>query len=240
MSSEEEIAVDGFDPSLFADLADDQNFDESAMLELVDKVEQEINQERGFLAWCRALSTEARLGVAIASTLLTVAVLGAPSPKFFSASWIRVVFNLGSLGILTGSSIWFGLRPLHRPGVPRGFDSLVVVLSLLALVILAILPITAPMPDAPDDWAHAMGCLYIGTILALPSYIILRLLDRGGRPISAFLAASAAALAANAALAMRCDNTSFGHMLKGHVSIGLLYVTLVAVWYYGVKRLLRT
>ncbi|MBX2813027.1 MAG: DUF1109 family protein [Myxococcales bacterium] len=241
MSPNKEAAIGGKDPEFEAPYPEQIPLSEDELQTLISDVESELRQERGGFSYLRCLPSSLRVGLGLGVSALVVAVVSIwlPRTDLSEVFLARLLIILGVLGILLGASVWYGLHPLHRPPLPRGYDKLLVVVSLVSLVVLAYWPLAIPMPSKPDDWGHAVPCLFMGTLFGLPVYLVLRLLDRGGRPIAAFLAAASAALAANGALALFCDNTSIGHVLRGHASVGFLFVGTLVLWRVVVGQLLE-
>ena len=61
-------------------------------------------------------------------------------------------------------------------------------------------------------------CGLVGALVALPVYLLVRLLDRGSS-LSAVAAGTAAGLAGNTFLQMHCANTGTAHMALGHAMV---------------------
>ncbi|MEL6189934.1 MAG: hypothetical protein AAFU79_35365, partial [Myxococcota bacterium] len=181
-----------------------------------------------------------RMAFGLALSLLVVGGIATFNPRsdmHMVALW-RVAVVMLSSAALFGASVWFGLRPLHRPPVPYWVEPGIVVVALVGMLLLAFLPL-APMPKGDSgEWMYAWKCLYSGLIFSLPAYWLIRWLDRGGRRMSSFLAAAAAGLSGNAALAMACDNDSIEHLLKGHAPVGFVFVAAVGLWRWTISRLL--
>lgn len=205
---------------------------ESEVDDLLAGLEARLEKERGPLAWLRARPTSSRLGLALGvpTGLVLATALLAPRADFGSLpAWRVIVVVLGTAALLA-ASVWFGLRPLHRPAVPRWVEPLVLGSAVTGGGVLALLPVLGGVEGhGPTDWAHAMGCMYGGLIVAVPAFVIVRLLDHGGRAWSSLLAASAAGLGANGVLAMHCANDAFGHLMRGHVVVAVGFVAAVAL-----------
>ena len=239
MGPRKDADIDGIDPLFFEGLTDEEGFDEEAANEIFLSLEPELEKEDRLLGWFRSLPSGVRFFTGVVVSLLLVAVVGLFMPGHHVAMmpfW-RLATMLSAISVLLVASVWFSLRPLHRPPTRAGLEVGLVGLALISLFALAYLPLADPMPDAPKDWAHASMCLFAGLVLCIPAYIVIRLLDRGGRQSSALLAATASALAANAALAMHCENTSIEHTLKGHAMIGVVFVGAIALWRWVMNQL---
>lgn len=240
MSQAKDPDVEGFDPTFFKGIAEDGPLADEIMKSLYSEVEADIARERGPIAWLRSRPTSSRVGLGVGvsvGVVLAVALFSPRSDLSAMPAW-RLAVTMGAVGVLFATSVWFGLRPLHRPQAPAWLDPMLVVSALMAMVALAYLPLADPMPHDHEDWAHALPCMFSGLVLGIPAYIVIRLVDRGGRPASAFLAASAAALAGNVAISMHCENNSLGHLLRGHVTIGLFFIGVVTLWRVVITRLL--
>lgn len=211
--------------------------DDSADLDaLFGAIEEEIEAERGPRAWLRSRSTPARVALAVGMFVGLTVGLAVLSPRsdLSMLPWWRVALVIGALAGLFGASLWFSLEPLHRAGAPVWVRRAVVGAALAGMAALAWLPL-APM-DKDDPSLHgALPCLYAGVAIGLPAFVLFRWMDRGGRPTSAVLAAAGAALASNAATSLHCGNDSALHILQGHLSIGVVYVLVVAAWRWATK-----
>lgn len=242
MSGPEHTNPEDLDPSFFEGLSEDSDaFDEAALGDVFASLEADVEKERGPIAWFRNLRSSARLGIGLGLSVGMVLAMALFSPRSdldVLPAWRLGVF-IGSVAVLFGASVWFGLRPLHRPPMPAWVEPGLVAGALLGMVVLTLLPLAPPMPYEHDDWQHAFGCMFSGVLLGLPAYVLIRMLDRGGRRASAFLAAAAAALSANATLAMHCENDSVGHLLRGHATVGLIFVGAVAIWRWSISQLQR-
>lgn len=205
-------------------------------------LEERLAAERGPAAWLRSRSSRARLALAMGMFVgltVTVVSLAPRSDLSILPTW-RVAVVMGSLTALFGASVWLELEPLYRAGAPIWVRRLVVSGALLGMAALAWLPLAPPVPaEDPSDLSHALPCLFGGLVLVVPAAALFRWLDRGGRAGSSYLAAAGAALAANAATALHCDNDSVLHILQGHASAGLMVVGVVALWRWGMARFWR-
>lgn len=235
MLASDDIPTD-FDASLFEGLADVDLPQDGELEDLLASTRAEVGAERGFRAWMRALPTRARVALVAVFGLTLVLLMTAASPRpdlgQLEAGALAVrafVFSLAFAG-----SLAVGLRPLHRPLAPRWVELSLVAASPLALAILAWWPLGALGTD-PDDMRAAASCFGSGLVFGLPVYVIMRLLDRGGRRAPALLAGIAAAVTSNAMLSLHCGNDAFLHVLCGHGALGLVFVLLAAigVWLFG-------
>lgn len=238
MARSEDMEFDGITPELFEELAGASELDEGSLAAMLGSVESDLARERGVSAWLRSRPTPVRIALGASLSVLIVTAIGTFNPRSdidMVAPW-RMAVVMASLAALFGASVWFGLRPLHRPPVPGWVEKGLVGLALAGMVALAFLPLE-PMPHDSGEWMYAWKCLYSGLIFSFPAYALIRWLDRGGRRMSALLAAAAAGLSGNAALAMACDNDSVVHLLKGHASVGFVFVAAVGLWRWTISRL---
>ena len=229
---------DPVDPAFFSGLAEDGRPDDATLEALLTDCEAQLDAERGARAWLRQRPTASRLGLGLGlpAGLVLVALLFAPRPDIGDVPAWRILGVVVCTAALLAASVWFGLRPLHRPPVPAWLEPAVVGAALLGAVGLAAMPLLEPIPPAgAGDWGHALGCLYGGVLIALPVFVILRLLDRGGRVFASVLSAAAAGLGANGVLALHCANDALGHTLRGHVGVmvALVGATLLWTWVRG-------
>ena len=213
--------------------------DDAALSAMFSELQDSVARERGPRGWLRALDSRTRLlvGTGLSLGLVGVVVVGSPRPDLGDIPVWRLAITFGLTVVLLGASVWFGLRPLHRPPVALWVEPAVVVVALLGICGLAFLPLLGPLPADSGGWKLAFPCLFGGLAIGVPSFLLIRLLDRGGRPFSAFLAAAAAALGANAALAAYCPKDSLGHVLQNHASLGFVFVGAVAIWRWGMTYL---
>jgi hypothetical protein len=71
-------------------------------------------------------------------------------------------------------------------------------------------------------WPGILRCFGYGTLLVLPVFGVLWLLNRDQKPalLTSVIGGVAAGLAANAALSLHCAHRSAAHLLLGHAAIG--------------------
>ncbi len=205
----------------------------------------ELERERRWSGRLKSLPGAVRWLAAAAALALPAALalvrprtdLGA-YPVFRFAGEMVVLFGLAAM------TCWPWLRALYRPR-PRagvGLAGLAVALGLPWLL--------ASLPPATGVTSHflgiaggavarqTLGCLALGTALAVPVWAVLGGLGRyaGGHSLFALFPATAAALAALAGLAVHCPLTDRGHLLGGHAPIAVLLpvaALLVRAWRSG-------
>ncbi|MCC6872992.1 MAG: hypothetical protein IT378_01690 [Sandaracinaceae bacterium] len=207
-----------------------------AMFASLSKDIQEAERKPSF--WLKSRSTAMRRAIAIASTLGVLAVgtalLMQTDRSLFSP--LRVVLALGALGILLGVSVHQALRPLHAPPAPAWTRGLVAALTVAATFALALLPTAEGHTGGVLD--HLVSpCTFIGLLIGLPVYAVLRLLDRTGG--AALAGACAAALAGNLVLEMHCPHADSVHLMASHFSVALVFVAGLGLLHLLLARLRR-
>jgi hypothetical protein len=103
-------------------------------------------------------------------------------------------------------------------------------------------PILAGFAPATESSRHAsaegaLNCFGYGALLTLPTALLLWAFDRNDRPSlrTVCLSAAALGLSANLLLELHCANGNPVHVLLGHASLGLAWLTVWAVL-RGVSR----
>lgn len=227
------------DPELFWSLADDAPSD-AELDGLFAECSARLEAERGLVSWLRARPTSARVGLALGlpTGLVLATALLAPRPDLAALPvWRVLTVVLGTVALIA-ASVWFGLRPLHRPPAPAWVEPAVLGGAVVGALALTLLPLVGGgATEAPVHWGGALGCLYRGLVMTVPAFVILRALDRGGRSLARLLAAAAAGLGANGVLAMHCANDSLGHLVKGHALVPAGFVAAVALARWGWTQL---
>jgi hypothetical protein len=181
-----------------------------------------LRNERGLRAWIRSRPTRQRLLMVLIAAL-TALVLGARQPRhdepdavvlgawvlvFLAATLVCAALALGSLG---------RLRSTGKRGVA-------IVLGSLLPVGYALAHHTAGAAAGQPLWPGILGCFGYGTLVVLPLFTMIWLLDRDEKPalLSSVITGIAAGLAANAALSLHCAQENVAHLLLGHAAIGAL------------------
>jgi hypothetical protein len=138
-------------------------------------------------------------------------------------------YPLGRLGLELGAFVAaFALclavatRGAHLPELPRRRTYGLAALAVLVVAAVGLLP---PAHLHDPYGSRGLGeffshCGLVGVVLALPVYVLIRLLDRGSS-LGALAAASAAGLAANTMLQAHCPVVDRAHMLLGHAMVGV-------------------
>lgn len=193
----------------------------------------QIDTEQNLVGWLRSRPTWMRRAFALL-TFVGVALFGVvfvPRSDFAEYPHVRMAVSIVLLGGLLFFSLMYSLRPLHRqPLSPAG-----IVTGLVAAIGLsfglALLPNpyqTDPALLPPNEvWFRALRCLYIGTLLGLPVYVMSRLFDRSRDPSHALFGAAAAGLTGQFVLLLHCPITNPTHLFFGHATVAVLFLSLV-------------
>jgi hypothetical protein len=180
-----------------------------------------VRNDKGLRAWVRSRPTRQRLLMVLIAALTALALggrrprhdqpdagtLGAWVIVFLAATLVSAALALGSLGRLRS----------------RGRRALAIGVGCLLPVGYA-LTHHAPGATAVSElhWPGIVGCFGYGSLLVLPLFVMIWLLDRDEKPalLTSVLSGIAAGLAANAALSLHCAQKSAAHLLLGHAAIG--------------------
>jgi len=205
---------------------------------MLGDVEKQIEQADGrWTFWVKSRPTWVRRAVALGAAVAVVVVFGAmllgrggpAQPAAF------VAVAVGSMFALLGTSLFLALRPLHRPPLPRWARGALVVTTLVCTCALALF---APH-EAPDPTVglvqHVSPCLFIGLLVGLPVYGLLRLLDRGGGNV-ALLGACAAGLMGDLVLQLHCPHHSLEHLMAAHFGVVLLFIGGLGAIHWAIER----
>ncbi len=183
----------------------------------------------------RSTPTSARVGVLFAAAVvvaLAASVDSARSP-LGGAPTARVLTELVILGATLLVTCVLALRPTYLPSLARSPVGLAIAGTVAVGAALAgwPTPATASLPlgpATPPSWSGAMPCLPFGILVAIPTYLVARLVDRGGRA-SRWFAAAAGALAGQLALVVRCSTYEVAHRLSTHASVGIVLLVCLAM-----------
>jgi hypothetical protein len=200
----------------------------AALDEIFEKVRDEVaHDDARPLARLRGSSTRARRAIAIASFvgIFCFAALTGTRPDLALYPTGRLALECAAYAVLIVLTIFAAVRSEAMPLLSRTKALALVAVGLVAAVVLATLPAPHTLPihlvgHSPSPaFPTGSPCMYLGLLLGIPVYAVLRLVDRGS-PLSSVLAASTAGLVANLVLQVHCPVTSVGHRLVGHASIG--------------------
>jgi hypothetical protein len=203
---------------------------------IFSQIEQTVARETGFRAWLRARPTKLRFVLASFSVLLVVLLGGVLElrPDFGEYPALRVVWLLGAYLITVFLAFRLELTlPARRSGLAAPPELLLGALGLPFLI--AFLPATEAARLAGPG--GALNCFIFGTLLTVPTAVLLWALDRDDSPSlrTVCLSAVALGLSADSLLELHCPNGNPTHLLLGHASIGLSWL---AAWFVA-RRSLR-
>ncbi|MEZ4325721.1 MAG: NrsF family protein [Polyangiales bacterium] len=197
--------------------------DSSALAALRERVQAGVAaEERRPLAGLRQRPTwqRALVGVAALGTLVMTTWVAIPRTDLASYPAWRLALELCAYGAAFVLCALVALRGAHLPALPpwKTYGLSGAAVALVALVGLL------PAPHAHDEHVSRgvaellSPCGLVGALVALPVYLLVRLLDRGSS-LSAVAAGTAAGLAGNTFLQMHCANTGTAHMALGHAMV---------------------
>lgn len=188
-----------------------------------------VRNDRGIRAWLRSRPTRQRLLMVLVAAL-TAVVLGGRRPRvdqpdgrslgvwvlvFLATALLCAALALGSLGRLRST----GKR-------------------VLAAGVGVLLPLGYALTHHVGEravgemWPSTLHCFGYGTLLVLPLFALVWLLDRDEEPalLTSVITGVAAGLAANAALSLHCAQDDAAHLLLGHAAIGAILGLLGAAF----------
>ena len=212
---------------------------------LMESVELELARERGPRAWLRSRRTYLRTGWVLSLALVLfllhfVLARRVDYALYPELRWVLVAALL-TIGLVIG--VDGALRVLGRPE-PKPSVMMGPALSVLCLPLLvALLPEAevshpASLAGAGADFAtRALTCLCYGVIVSGPMILLLWLASREDRlaPTTLLFAAGATGVAANLALHAHCSITYPAHLIFGHATVALAWLSALLL----VNRLLR-
>lgn len=199
---------------------------------------------RSPLARLRDRSTALRTSFASAlfAAIALVAIRGARLAESPAVGSVRVIAAVLVFGMLFELTVALALRPPFVPGQRRTALAGTIVLTLVVSAAFAAWPIPTTGaavlgPVRPHGWSAGLPCLSQGLLVAIPTYLAIRLADRGGR-ISRWLAVAASAVGANLVLTIVCPVADPAHRLSTHAGIGVLLLACLGLSTL-VERLVR-
>jgi hypothetical protein len=199
---------------------------------LLALVERDVAHEQGLRARLRALPTRVRAASLIAVALALVGAHLVWRPRSDLAAYSPVVFALALLSF--GAAIVLGAVKLTR-GLSTPLDSAgrerALAVGLFAIPALAALlvPLGSGAPEAAAAWGSPGNCFLYGGALVAPVSLLYWLFERRDRPPATALvsAGALAGVAANLLLCAHCSSAHPGHLLVGHVSIGVAWALVL-------------
>jgi len=208
---------------------------------LLDGIELRLQRESGPTAWLQSRRTGTRLVLGAVVTLgipLLVALL-VPRGDLSVYPIVRLITIATLLVLLSVVALSVKLRPLHRPPLPTGVATALLIGAVIVVAVDVALPPAHALQPASlegtgiDFLRRAAGCLCAGLLIGLPVLIGVGFLDRGARGSTAndLLAPLLAAVAGYLALDLHCPLVSRAHLLVGHASLLLVFpVVFVALF----------
>ena len=200
--------------------------------ELFALVGRDLEGEVGARATLRALPTWLRASLlsAVAGALLATQLLWRPRPDL--AAYSPAIFWLELL-LLGGATAVGALRLLRGPSAPLGSAGPMLPATLLLVTALGVLlvPFGASSLETFSAWGQPGNCFVYGALLVAPLLALYWLFERRDRPpVTALVTAGAVAgVAANLLLFAHCPSAHPGHLLLGHVSIGVAWAFLLSL-----------
>jgi hypothetical protein len=198
--------------------------------ELFELVGRDIARERGPRARLRALPTRLRTSVFVGVAALLLLSQLAWHPRANLGAYSPLVFWTAAL--LLGAAVVVGAVHLLRgPSAPLASEHRERAWAPVLLAVPALVSVLAPLgsAEAAELWGRPGYCFAYGAVLTAPLVLVYWLFERRDTPPStALLSAGAiAGLAANLLLHAHCPSAHPGHLLLGHVSIGLAWAALL-------------
>jgi hypothetical protein len=195
---------------------------------LFELVAGDLKREQGLRAKLRALPTRVRAGalVAVGLALLVSQLLWHPRPDLQAYSPVVLALVLA----LFGAALVLGAvrltRGLSAPlGSGQGERTLGAALLLVPALLALLAPLGSASSEAEQSWGNPGACFGYGALLVAPMVALYWLFERRDRPPAAALvsAGALAGVAANLLLCAHCASAHPGHLLLGHVSIGVAW-----------------
>lgn len=200
----------------------------------------ELDAQRGLLTRLRSLGRTSRFlmvaGLGGAITLAQLLNQRADLAVYPGSRMVAVLLPLAALVLLVW---WWGLRPLHRPGLRTGARWALTVSLLLLPVALAMLPqVHTGHAASVGGTGHALlpralACFLYGAVFAAPVIGLALLLDRSSwrTAVPPLMAFGGAALVGFLLLQLHCPLTHPAHLVAGHASLSVVAVLGVVAWW---------
>jgi hypothetical protein len=200
-----------------------------------------LEREHGVRAFLRSRSTRTRwrLSLSLPALVLMRELLRKRVPwrDWTLPRILAGLLLLGLFALVTHSA----LRPLP---IERRASRVRFALALVAWCLPCVLWFTPEARASADELSggafawRSLACFAYGSAVAAPSFALLWAMDRGVRvPYRVWaLAAGSVALLANVILMLHCAITSPGHLLAGHLSIGLAWFAAVSSAEWWARR----
>jgi hypothetical protein len=201
-----------------------------------DGLRERLDRETGLRARLRDRPTAFRhAAVAVAVVVMVLAVWrGTPRPDLHVVPVVRSILVLGLYGAALVGLVWTGLRPIHRPALPRLVPWGAVLFGAVAVAVVASLPAAHTSHPAslggtgPDFVRSAVACFVFGTVTAIPVLVLARVSMRDDARLWSFgaLLGVLAAVVGNATLYLHCPIVAPQHLWAGHVAVLIPFVAV--------------
>ena len=203
---------------------------------LFQRLDAQVSSREKGLGVLRSLSTPVRqaLVASLVAAFAAAVLMGSPRPDLEAYPLGRMVGVLGVLALFLLPTLAVALRPVHRPAPASWMVQALLWGGVVTTALVHALPAAhtghpaSALPAAASLAAHAGACLGSGVVMALPVYVLLRLLDRGLWSYRLLIAATAG-LSANLLLQLKCPMTASSHLLAGHLGVSLVLIALDAL-----------
>lgn len=183
-------------------------------------------EERSVLGGLRSQSTTTRRLIVIGVLAVIAAIeLWLRARDAFDVAPLRVGISLAVFGVLMTTAALSSVRPLHLPALSRARELSLLAGPLAIALGLSLWPTSHAHEPLAETFRGAAPCFVYGSLVAIPVFLIARVLDRGAW-LTGIAAALAAGLFANFVLMTHCPLAGSDHMLLGH--FGVLFAGLAA------------
>lgn len=199
--------------------------DDAALAALRVSVKQGVAAEDARLgAVVRQQPLAARIALAVITVSLAVVGMWRLAPRADLAhypAW-RLLLEGGVYLTIAALGIAAAARGAHRPPLSKRTITLLGAGSVGIVILVALLPAAHGHGEHVSRGVMEMlaPCTFVGIALAVPCYLLFRLIGRGSR-FASIAAAAAAGLAANALLHMHCPMIATEHIVLSHAAMGL-------------------
>ncbi|MCO4769449.1 MAG: hypothetical protein KDA24_05415 [Deltaproteobacteria bacterium] len=204
-----------------------------------DALAQQLDAERGPMAWLRSRSTRERMGILVAAAAAVAVIAGtmggwADVEKVTQTGFLLELVLLSGFALVAMSA---SLRGLQHAEIPRWAGWALVGATLGVPVAIGIAPMLSGVVSTGEATLRdALGCLCYGLSISAPVLAVAWVLDRRSWRGSTTVryAASAAGLAGLVGLQLHCPVHETEHLMSGHVPVvfamlgtaGLLHMVL--------------
>lgn len=205
---------------------------------LRQRVDADLDEEKGLLASLRARPTPQRIALVIVVTAVLMAVTAVAMPRAEIAEYpvLRMGIVLATLSTVMAAAVWRLLRPLHLPKPSASSTRLLLVAGVLAPTVAALWPLYGHVGHHAGEGMHfALGCgrcMAFGAVMGAPVLALATMLRRARVDGAAVvgLAGVAAGLVGNLTLQLHCPITAPLHLLLAHASLAVLLGIVALRW----------